>query len=113
MSIHKDAQLRQLIEQFGGLKRYVAHLEGELTARTEQHCQLAELPYSNEENDKRIEDIGLSDETVRVLRKNDVFKVSQILNLGSFWITATREINFLEINEIRMCLADLGIALPD
>lgn len=104
---------RRLLERIGKLERQLTHLERELLQRTESHCQLRILPYSNPENDVRIQNAGFSQKIEDVLRRNDVFMVSQLLNLGKQWLSLSG-IDSVTKDEIEAHLANnMGVPLQD
>lgn len=113
MSALTDQQLRFLTEKLGRLQRRTEHLERELVLRTESHHQINPLPYSEEKNDANVQDVGFSEDIENALHRNNVFKISEILDLGKRWLIHAPGICYTGAEEIKIHLADMGIALPD
>lgn len=113
MSAQTDQQLRFLTEKLGRLQRRTEHLERELELRTESHHQINPLPYSKEENDANVQDVGFSEDIENALHRNNVFMISEILDLGKRWLDNAPGIGAGRAEEIKIHLAGMGVALPD
>lgn len=106
-------QLLFLTKKLGRLQRRTEHLERELVLRTESHHQINPLPYSEEKNDANVQDVGFSEDIENALHRNNVFKISEILDLGKRWLVHTPGICYTGAEEIKIHLDHIGVALPD
>lgn len=104
---------RELLERIGLLERQLANVLQFLTYNPISSEAFGVLMFSNERNDKRVQDVGFSEDIEDALHRQNIFKVSQILNLGRRWLNKMPGIGYTKAEQIKQHLADIGALLPD
>ncbi len=113
MSESTQQQIRELKERVGSLERHTANIEQYFAYYAVSGAPFGALLFSTERNDKAVQDVGFDEEIENALHRNNVFNVSQILNLGKRWLDNAPDIGPTKADEIKLHLARLGARLPD